>query len=166
MQIGNSGSAYLARRDFYDLAAIQNNNAKAASNTKAPANPGQAQGPAPATDAELAQFKKDLLAFQAEQETPGGHLAFQMSIPVNERGYSAIPTPAQKKLINEIFMRHQNDAELQDPKTIFESTALYKELTENEVNVDQIVKSARFFYAPDGSVVDRRTATTGVDKMA
>ena len=163
MQIGNSRSAYLARRNIYDLVMPQENDAKAAPNAKAPAHPGQA--PAPAPDAQLAQFKKELLAFQAEQETPGGHLAFQMAIPVNERGYGAIPTPAQQKLVNEIFIRHQNDAELQDSKTIFEQTALWSELTENEVNAAQIVKNAKFFYAPDGSIVDRRTATSGVDRM-
>lgn len=89
-----------------------------------------------------------------------------MAIPANERGYSAIPTPSQQKLINEIFIRHQNDAELQNPKIKLENTALWKELTENGLNTDQIKKNAKFFYAPDGTIVDRRTALTGVDKLA
>ncbi len=51
-----------------------------------------------ASDAELKQFKDDLLAYQAQQEASGNYPAFQMMIPANERGYVAIPSADQQKL--------------------------------------------------------------------
>lgn len=164
MNVTGFGSPYLPNRPAYDLGSAQGNGAKAPSSPSAQPLPNQAQKSP--SDAELKEFKDDLLAYQAQQEASGDYPAIQMLIPANERGYVAIPSADQQKLINAIIARHQGDAELQNPTVALNKTALWKELTKEGVNSDQIASGAKFFYSPDGTIVDRRTATTGVDRMA
>ncbi|QEL26921.1 hypothetical protein FQV39_30150 (plasmid) [Bosea sp. F3-2] len=163
MNVLGFGSAYLPDRPAYDLGAAQRIGAKAPPGTKAPSEPGQSQ--APASDAEIKQFKDDLVAYRARQDTSGDYPAFQMMIPANERGYVPAPSADQQKLIDAITARHEQDAELRNPMIDMTKTALWKELTENGVNSDQIAKSAKYFYSPDGSIVDRKAATSGVDRL-
>lgn len=81
-------------------------------------------------------------------------LAFQMAIPVNERGYMPFVSADQQKTIDAITDKYRYQENL---------APMWEELTAMGLNPDQLAKSAKYFVSMDGRMVSREEATKGVD---
>lgn len=123
---------------------------------------------------EMAALKKDRAAYdsqrnneirkreQAFEQTYGRKygqegdppLAFQMAIPVNERGYQPFVTADQQKIIDGITDKYRHQENL---------APMWAELTAMGLNSDQLARSAKYFISMDGRMATREEATKGVD---
>lgn len=81
-------------------------------------------------------------------------LAYQMAIPVNERGYQPFVSADQQKTIDAITDKYRYRENF---------TAMWEELTAMGVNPDQLVASAKYFISMDGRMATREEATKGID---
>ena len=127
--------------------------------------------PATTSTSDIDSFKKELAAYQAERSNApalnkNGITGYQEAIFPNENGYIGIASADQQRQINDIMIAHRNDPDMSDEKINLEDTAAWKELTAKGLNSYQIAANAKYFYAPDGEIVDRATATRGIDKLA
>ncbi|WP_247877182.1 hypothetical protein [Azospirillum brasilense] len=78
--------------------------------------------------------------------------AFQMALPVNDRGYMPYVTADQQKLIDRI-----TDSYLGRPE--HEMEKMWAELRANGLTPEQLVRTATYFINLDGEVVTRAVAT-------
>ncbi|WP_349591915.1 hypothetical protein [Azospirillum argentinense] len=78
--------------------------------------------------------------------------AFQMALPVNDRGYMPYVTADQQKLMDRI-----TDSYLGRPE--HEMEKMWEELRANGLTPEQLVRTATYFINLDGEVVTRAVAT-------
>lgn len=78
--------------------------------------------------------------------------AFQMALPVNDRGYMPYVTADQQKLMDRI-----TDSYLGRPG--HEMERMWEELRANGLAPDQLVRTATYFINLNGEVVSRAVAT-------
>ncbi|MFV3127896.1 hypothetical protein [Niveispirillum sp. KHB5.9] len=148
----------------------------ATAGTQAPA---AKAGTAPADPAaqqkdEMAALKKEREAYDAQRNTEirkrekefeqtygrkygqdgDPPLAYQIALPVNERGYQPFVNADQQKQIDAITDKYIYRENL---------APMWEELTSMGLNPDQLVKSAKYFISMDGRMATREEATKGID---
>lgn len=163
---------------FSSSALLSRLQVKSPTGTAAP-SPTAKTGAAPADPAaqqkdEMAGLKKDRIAYDAQrhaeiakrekefEQTHGRKygqegdppLAFQMAIPVNERGYQPFVSADQQKAIDAVTDKYRYQENL---------APMWAELTAMGLNPDQLAKSAKYFVSMDGRMVTKEEATKGID---
>ena len=113
----------------------------------------------PAESEEIARLQKDLDAYKRQREKvvqsrTSDPPAFQMALPVNDRGYMPYVTADQQKLMDRI-----TDSYLGRPE--HEMERMWEELRANGLTPEQLVRTATYFVNLDGEVVSRAVATGG-----
>ncbi|NUB04917.1 hypothetical protein FW320_01750 [Azospirillum sp. Vi22] len=113
----------------------------------------------PAESQEIARLQKELDAYKRQREkvVQGRTIdppAFQMALPVNDRGYMPYVTADQQKLMDRI-----TDSYLGRPE--HEMEKMWEELRANGLTPEQLVRTAAYFVNLDGEVVSRAVATGG-----
>ncbi|MFV3077851.1 hypothetical protein [Niveispirillum fermenti] len=165
---------------FSPAAILARLQAKPAANAAAPATPpDQTTGPARVDTAarqkdEMAALKKERDAYDTQrhneirkrekefEQTHGRKygqegdppLAYQMALPVNERGYQPFVSADQQKQIDAITDKYRYQENF---------APMWEELTAMGLNTDQLVKSAKYFISMDGRMATREEATKGID---
>lgn len=81
-------------------------------------------------------------------------LAYQIALPVNERGYQPFVSADQQKRIDAITDKYRNRENL---------APMWEELTAMGLNPDQLAGSAKYFISMDGRMATREEATKGID---
>ncbi|OPH13850.1 hypothetical protein FE88_07095 [Azospirillum brasilense] len=108
---------------------------------------------------EIARMQKELEAYKRERDKVVQNRtidppAFQMALPVNDRGYMPYVTADQQKLMDRI-----TDSYLGRPE--HEMGRMWEELRANGLTPEQLVRTATYFVNLDGEVVSRAVATEG-----
>ena len=106
---------------------------------------------------EIARMQKELDAYKRQRDKVVQNRtidppAFQIALPVNDRGYMPYVTADQQKL-----MDHITDSYLGRPE--HEIQRMWDDLRANGVSPEQLVRTAKYFINLDGEVVSRATAT-------
>ncbi len=106
---------------------------------------------------EIARMQKELDEYKRERDKVVRSRtmdppAFQLALPVNDRGYMPYVTADQQKLMDRI-----TDSYLGRPE--HEMEKMWEELRANGVAPDQLVRSAKYFINLDGEIVNRAVAT-------
>jgi len=86
-----------------------------------------------------------------------GNKGYMVAIPVNDRGFSPVPTAEQMRLMDEITDKYLDQADV---------SGMWAELAAKGVHPDQLAESAQFWRGPEGTVVSREIATKGLNKVA
>lgn len=128
----------------------------------ASASPPPTAAPASAERAEsdeIARMQKDPDAYRREREKVVQNRtidppAFQIALPVNDRGYMPYVTADQQKLMDRI-----TDSYLGRPE--HEMERMWDELRANGLAPEQLARTAAYFVNFDGEVVSRAVATGG-----
>ncbi|WP_247889961.1 hypothetical protein [Azospirillum brasilense] len=113
----------------------------------------------PAEREEIARMQTELDAYKRQRDTVVRNRtmdppAFQMALPVNDRGYMPYVTADQQKLMDRI-----TDTYLGRPE--HEMARMWEELRANGLTPEQLVRTAKYFVNLDGEVVSRAVATGG-----
>ncbi|TWA76917.1 hypothetical protein FBZ83_11759 [Azospirillum brasilense] len=108
---------------------------------------------------EIARMQKELAAYKSERDKvvrnrTSDPPAFQMALPVNDRGYMPYVTADQQKLMDRI-----TDSYLGRPE--HEMAKMWEELRANGLTPEQLVRTADYFINLDGEIVSRAVATGG-----
>ncbi|CAO3460027.1 hypothetical protein [Azospirillum argentinense] len=135
--------------DFSDLLSTAASGSPAA--TTAPAASEQTESE------EIARMQRELDAYKRQrdkvvQSRTSDPPAFQMALPVNDRGYMPYVTADQQKLMDRI-----TDSYLGRPE--HEMEKMWEELRANGLTPEQLVRTATYFINLDGEVVTRAVAT-------
>ncbi len=125
-----------------------------------PEAPDTTAAPTPAEQAEaeeIARMQEDLGAYKRQrdkvvQSRTVDPPAFQIALPVNDRGYMPYVTADQQKLMDRI-----TDSYLGRPE--HEMEKMWEELRANGLTPDQLVRTAKYFVNLDGEIVSRAVAT-------
>ncbi|GAA4257358.1 hypothetical protein [Azospirillum formosense] len=121
-----------------------------------------AAAPASAEQAEhqeIARMQTELDAYKRQRDKVVRNRtvdppAFQVALPVNDRGYMPYVTADQQKLMDRI-----TDSYLGRPE--HEMVRMWEELRANGLAPDQLVRTAKYFVNLDGEVISRAVATGG-----
>lgn len=115
--------------------------------------------PAKAEADDIARMEKDLADYRAGRDkvVQGRTMdppAFQMALPVNDRGYMPYVTADQQKQIDRI-----TDGYLGRPAE--EMERMWAELRANGLAPEQLARTAKYFINLEGEIVSRAVATEG-----
>ena len=140
--------------NFSDL--LPTNASEASAPAAAPTSAEQT-GAEKAEAEEIARMQKELDEYKREREKVVRSRtmdppAFQLALPVNDRGYMPYVTADQQKLMDRI-----TDSYLGRPE--HEMEKMWEELRANGLTPDQLVRTAKYFVNFDGEVVSRAVAT-------
>ncbi|WP_247895914.1 hypothetical protein [Azospirillum brasilense] len=107
----------------------------------------------------IARMQEELAAYKRERDKvvrnrTSDPPAFQMALPVNDRGYMPYVTADQQKLMDRI-----TDSYLGRPQ--HEMERMWDELRANGLTPEQLARTAAYFVNLDGEVVSRAVATGG-----
>lgn len=113
---------------------------------------------------EIARMQKELEVYKRQrdkvvQDRTIDPPAFQLALPVNDRGYMPFVTADQQKMMDRI-----TDSYLGRPQREMEK--MWEELRANGLTPEQLVRTATHFVNFDGEVVTRAEATTGGQRPA
>nr|WP_196242233.1 hypothetical protein [Azospirillum oleiclasticum] len=122
---------------------------KAQDATAAPAEQGEAE--------EIARMQKELDSYKRERDkvVQGRKMdppAYQIALPVNDRGYMPYVTADQQKRMDGI-----TDSYLGRPA--HEMEKMWEELRANGLHPDQLARTAKYFVNLEGEIVNRDVAT-------
>ncbi|MFC5359108.1 hypothetical protein [Azospirillum himalayense] len=106
---------------------------------------------------EIARMRKEMDAYKRERDKIVQNRtidppAFQIALPVNDRGYMPYVTADQQKLMDRI-----TDSYLGRPE--HEMEKMWEELRANGLTPDQLARTAAYFVNLDGEIVSRAVAT-------
>ncbi|WP_156927103.1 hypothetical protein [Azospirillum halopraeferens] len=113
---------------------------------------------------EIARMEKDLATYRREREKvvqsrTTDPPAFQLALPVNDRGYMPYVPADQLKLIDRIM-----DSYLGRPP--HEMKMMWEELEANGLTPNQLARTAKHFINLKGEIVGRAEATGGAPSAA
>ena len=114
---------------------------------------------APTGSGEIDRMQQELAAYRNERDKVVRNRttdppAFQLALPVNDRGYMPYVTADQQKLMDRI-----TDSYLGRPE--HEMETMWEELRANGLAPEQLARTAAYFVNLDGEVVSRAVATEG-----
>ncbi len=106
---------------------------------------------------EIVRMQKELDAYKRQRDKVVQNRtidppAFQLALPVNDRGYMPYVTADQQKLMDRI-----TDSYLGRPA--HEMERMWEELRANGLTPEQLARTAKYFVNFDGEVVSRAVAT-------